>query len=293
MIRKKHTQIPDAILTADWHLRDTIPTCRTDDFETAQWNKVQFVKDLQKEYQCPVYHAGDLFNHWKPSPYLIAKAIQYLPSQFYTIYGNHDLPQHSLAEQHKCGVYVLEQAGVLEMAYGVHWGQLPSDLSYTMIKDRFVLIWHIMNWQGTRPWPGCTDPRAGALLRKYTDYDLILTGHNHKSFVETHNGKLLVNPGSLTRMDADQIDYRPKVFLYYASTNTTEEVFLPLQEGVVSRAHIERDEERNGRIEAFITQLTGEWKAGLNFETNLEKFFQTNMVRETVKQIIYESLENE
>ena len=63
MKRTKQTQTNiDAILTGDWHLREDTPICRTDDFQTAQWEKVRIISDLQKKYNCPVIHSGDLFH---------------------------------------------------------------------------------------------------------------------------------------------------------------------------------------------------------------------------------------
>jgi DNA repair exonuclease SbcCD nuclease subunit len=312
-VKRTKKNNPSLILTADWHLRADTPLCRTEDeFQVAQWSKVLFVKKLQKKYKVPVLHAGDLFNHWKPSPWLLSKTMEYLPAQFYTIYGNHDLPQHNINEQDKCGIFALETAGKLTLLDGVHWGEKPKvpndplsfgrpsftteyiDPDYNdpeITLTRRILVYHVMTYQGKTPWPGCTDPKAGGLLRKYSDYDLILTGHNHKAFTETHEGRLLVNPGSLTRQDADQFDFRPRVYFYYAHDNSIKAVELPSIEGVVIRAHIERDHERSERIDAFISKLSGTFEAGLNFEENLERFFQKNAVRKTEKEIIYKALE--
>lgn len=295
---------PDALLTSDWHLRTDTPLCRTDEeFQKAQWDKVDFIKALQVQYECPVLHAGDLFNHWKPSPWLLSKTMQHLPEQFYTIYGNHDLPQHNIEEQDKCGIFALETAGKLTVLDGVHWGAKPEGPSY--IVDRFdgkvyeglnhtnrkILLYHIMTYQGKTPYPGCKDPKAGGLLRKYPDYDLILTGHNHKAFVETHEERLLVNPGPITRQAADQIDFAPRVYLYYADENIVKPIFLPIENNAVSRSHLERNEERDDRIESFISKLSGEFKAGLDFEENLEHFFKKNKVTPKEKDIIYKALE--
>jgi len=291
----------DAILSADFHLRDSIPICRGDEFESAQWKKVDFISALQKTHDCPVLHSGDLFNHWKPSPYLLSKTMEHLPDEFYTIYGNHDLPQHNFEERDKSGIYVLEQAGKLKVLQGTHWGEKPKGASWQFYihrdasgdaEVREVLIWHVMTYQTKLPWPGCTDPKAAGILRKYKDYDVILTGHNHKAFVETYEKRLLVNPGSITRQDADQIEFAPRVYLYYAETNTVEAAFLPIESDAVSRAHIERSSERDDRIDAFITKIGGEYDAGLNFETNLEKFFQSNNIRTSVKEKIYKAIES-
>ena len=59
----------DAIITADIHLRETSPQCRTDDYWKAQEDKIEFLKELQhKHHDCPILDGGDLFDQWKPSP---------------------------------------------------------------------------------------------------------------------------------------------------------------------------------------------------------------------------------
>lgn len=296
MKRTKQNKRPSAILCGDFHLREDQPVCRTDDHETAQWIKVDFIKALQKKYNCPVLHSGDLFNHWKPSPHLLSKTIEHLPEQFWTIYGNHDQPQHNMELVYKSGIRTLFKAGKLKIFPGVHWGTFPETykqlrVEQTEIKGKKILVYHIMTYQAKTPWPGCIDPMAGKLLRKYPEYDLILTGHNHKSFVEHYEGRLLVNPGSLTRHDADQINHKPRVYLWYAETNTVKPVYLPIEDNVISREHIERKEERDGRIEAFISQLDSEWEAEISFEENLKRFFSHNKIRDSVKDIVMNSIE--
>jgi DNA repair exonuclease SbcCD nuclease subunit len=273
-----------------------VPICRNPEtFETEQWEKLQFVKDLQAKHNCPVIHSGDLFNHWKPSPYLLSKAMEYLPNKFYTIYGNHDLPQHSLELVEKCGINVLATAGKLTVLKGTHWGTEPT--KYSWIKhilkheDKSVLIWHTMTYTGQLPWPGCESPIAGKLLRKYPKYDLILTGHNHKPFWTKHEGRLLLNPGSLMRQAADQIDYKPAVWLWYAETNTVKPVYLPTNKEAVTTDHLQEKKERDGRINAFVKKLNTDFKSKLSFEDNVDKLLTKNKIKKSVKSIVYESLE--
>lgn len=293
MKRTRHSQPKvSAILTADWHLREDIPVCRTDNFWEAQWKKMDEVKALQQTFKCPVLHAGDLFNHWKPSPNLLSETIKHLPKRFYTIYGNHDLPQHNLELAYKSGVHTLERAGKLETMDDVHWGREPRGISSICCgtQTQQILVWHVMTYQGKLPWPRCKDPKSATLLRKYLEYDLILTGHNHKSFTETHEGHLLVNPGSLTRQAADQINHEPSVYLWYAEINTVKRVVLNYTKDVISREHIEVQEERNDRIDAFISRLDEDWEAAIGFEENLERFFQNNKVVPSVKQIVIDTM---
>ncbi len=289
---------PNLILTGDWHLRESIPVCRTDDFWKAQWNKVQQIKELQEKYDCPVIHSGDLFDHWKPSPYLLTMAISCLPNEFLTVYGNHDLPQHNLDLAIKCGINVLLQANALKIYDHTHWGQeleQSSDLyeisGATKTISREIAVWHVMTYQGKAPWPGCTDLTAKQILEKHPQYNLIVTGHNHKSFVEELDGRILVNPGSLTRQTADQEDHQPCVWLWYADTNTVTPHYLKYEKNVISREHIDKIDARNERLDAFVQTLSNEWEEGISFEENLERFFTVNKVRKSVVDIVRKAVE--
>ena len=284
----------DAILTSDWHLREDQPVCRTDNFQEALWHKVDFIYALQIKHGCPVLNAGDLFNHWKPSPELLSNASIHMPYHFHTIYGQHDLPQHSLDLAFKSGLYNLEQNSRLNVLDGCSWGQTPDEPSVLihLSKDKTVkiLVWHVYNYQG-KTWPGNTSPMAAKLLRQYPQYDLILTGDNHRPFVEEYKGRLLVNPGSLMRSTADQIDHKPRVYLWYAETNTVQPIYLPIEDNVISREHIEIEAHREGRKMAFIEHLDTDWQAEVSFEENVELFEKSNNVRKSVMNIVYKAIE--
>jgi len=287
MQRKNNITQANLILTGDWHLRDDTPLCRTDDFQKTQWNKVEEIRMLQEKHDCPVIHSGDLFNHWKPSPRLLSKTIEHLPNKFYTIYGNHDLPQHNLELADKCGIHTLEAAGKVSVLKGCHWGQQPNE--HIIGYAESILVWHIMSYQGRKPWPGCTDPAAHSLIRKHNKYKLIVTGHNHKPFVETFENRVLVNPGSIMRQTSTQYDHKPRVYLWYADTNKVEPVYLQINENAISRDHIILQNERNERIDSFISKLNTDWEAQVSFEENLERFLQTNEVITPIKEIIYKA----
>ena len=293
MERTKRNKIPSAILTSDWHLREDTPTCWTGDFQTEQWLAVVHTTNLQEKYKCPVIHAGDLFHHWKPSPWLLSQTIDLLPKEFYTIYGQHDLPQHNWELRGKSGIKTLEIAKRLTVLTGCHYGETPSDVSN--VRDEIkgigknILVWHHLTYTSA-PFPGATGGMAESILRKYW-FDLIITGDNHQSFTTEYKGRRLVNPGNITRQTADQIDFKPRVALWYAEDNSIEWVYLPIKEDVISRAHIEVKEQRDSRIDAFISQLDGNWKAEMSFEDNLESFKAINKVRDSVMEIVYKAIE--
>ncbi len=300
MKRTKQAKRPTAILTGDWHLRETQPIARTDDFWTAQWDKVRQIRELQEKHGCPVWTSGDTFQHWKPSPYLLTEAIAQLPKEMSGIAGNHDLPQHNIDLIGKSGLQTLVEAGKIQLLSECHWGDEPRDGSFLVpilptaqetLLWRKILIWHVMTFVGGLPWPGCTDMNAKQILEKYPEYNLILTGHNHSTFVEEVDGRILVNPGSITRQTSAQTKQKPCVFLWYAKDNSVEQVFLDIPAGVISREHIEKTEKRDARINAFVEKLSGDWKVVVSFEENLQRFLETNEIRKSVKSIILESIE--
>jgi DNA repair exonuclease SbcCD nuclease subunit len=281
---------PDLILCSDPHLREDTPTCYIGDFQKEQWSSLDLIKVLQQEYNCSVLCGGDFFHHWKPSPFLLSQTIEHLPDDFWVVYGQHDLPNHNLELAYKCGINTLWQAGVLNIMPECHWGQTPKKGSSTLYD---VLVWHVTTYQNNLPWPGCTASSAKQILKKYPQFSLILTGDNHQPFVEEYEGRLLVNPGSMTRQDADQLNHRPRVYLWYAETNTVEPIYLPIAPGneVISREHIEVVKQRNERLDAFVSTLNTDWEASVGFEENLKIFENTNQVRQSVMNIVYKAME--
>lgn len=295
---------PDLILTADIHLREDQPVCRTDNYFEAQTRKLEWLRELQKKHDCPILDGGDVFNYWKATPFLLQYALDMLPEHMVTTPGNHDLPAHSLSMYEKSGLRVLDAANkVVVLKDGVHaidrvkivpfpWGveQTPA-----VRKDNtpMVAVVHTMAYVGRRPYPGCTDPGAAALLKQMEGFDLVVTGHNHKPFVVEQDGRLIVNPGSLMRSCADQADHKPRVYLWYSETNTVEAVYVPIEEGVVSRLHIEHSESRDERIGAFVDRLSGDFEIGMSFEKNIEEFFSKNRVRSGVKDIVWGAIKGE
>jgi DNA repair exonuclease SbcCD nuclease subunit len=122
----------------------------------------------------------------------------------------------------------------------------PIPLTDLSNRYKRILVWHKLAYQ-TLPFPGATGGNAKELLKKYPQFDLLLVGDNHQTFVEEYQGRLLVNPGSMMRMTAAQVDHKPCVYLWHADTNTVTPVYLPIQEGVVSREHLVEKKERDMR----------------------------------------------
>lgn len=292
---------PTALLCADIHLRTTQPACRTDDFINAMCNKWLHILGISSEYgQIPILVAGDLGEKSQWPNWLERWFIYYanLGGPIYLVPGQHDLPNHRLDLWEKSAIGVLEAAGSIQVLragcyidpfqvtafpYGEKFGP-----AHPIKNEINVAIAHMMVLEDKPLWPGQEADNAQTILRKYPDYDLILTGDNHNPFVSSYKRRLLVNPGSMTRHKADQINHRPRVYLWYAEDNTVEPVFLPIEEDVVSRVHIDTKEVRDERIELFVSHLKDDYEIGLDFEENVEEFFRANRTRKTIKDRTWE-----
>lgn len=304
MIRTSRPKKPDAIFTGDWHLTESTPICRTDNFWEAQWKKVDFIVGLAKSWECPIFNSGDLYDKWKISPYLISTTLKHLPTELLdftmkVIYGNHDLPQHNYENAKFCGLYTLIEAGAVSLFEGGSFGQeLNSEKAHITAsssgRTRRIGLLHEFAYPAKEglPWPGCTARTAEEILDAYPGFDVIVTGDNHTGFYVTDkDGRILVNPGCITRQTADHLSYEPRVYAYFADTNTVEAVVIPIEKGVISNEHLTKIEERNTRIEAFISKLSDEWQVAISFEDNLERFFEANNIEESVRQLIYKAME--
>lgn len=289
----------DAIFCGDIHLRLTKPIARTDAFTISMWLKFQEINKLALQHDCPVLCSGDFFDTWKVTPELLSETIDRLTAKWFVIYGDHDLPQHSYKLRHKSGLTTLAKAGAVTIVEnGGHGsnknnGKLKDPKESFEIKGKKLFLWHILTWQNELPYPGCKTSNAKKLLKKYPQFDCIVTGDNHKPFIEKYKGRILVNVGSMMRTRADQIDYKPAVWLYYAKTNEVKPAYLPIEENVISREHIEVQQERNKRIDAFISKVKTDFKLTMSFHRNLMRFIGKNKTNKKVKQIILKHLENE
>ncbi len=95
----------------------------------------------------------------------------------------------------------------------------------------------------------------------------------------------------MMRMTADQADHRPRVYLWFADTNEVEPVYLPIEEGVVDRSHIEEAEAKDARLAAYESRLREGVEVGVSFEKNMEEYLRKNRVEGEVSSLVYEAME--
>jgi DNA repair exonuclease SbcCD nuclease subunit len=292
-----------AILAADIHLRDDQPECRTDDFIEAQTKKLRWLSKLQQRYACPVLIAGDLFNKWKPSPWLLAYALRELPDRIIAIPGQHDLPAHSLDQIDKSGIEVLAEAGKIELLepsrslynkteifgiVGFPWGVELEDTKRTG-KFKIALVHKLIYKAKELPFPGADSVGSSVrgIAKALSGYDVIVTGDNHQTICEKVGDSWVVNAGSFMRTTAAQIKHEPSVFLLY-DDYTVGQLRIPCSKGVITRDHIDRVTDKESRMTALAERLNMRIELGLSFEDNLQRYISKHKIPKGVQSIIWE-----
>ncbi len=297
----------DFIVCSDIHYRENIPVSRVDDYFQEQRNKIMFIKALQERHGCPVLCAGDVFDKWRISPEFESWAIDCWPDKFITIPGQHDLPQHNILNFPKSSLHVLkvaDKAIVINYDFERHyedidgllisgfpWGAEPEKAPKNK-KFKVALI-HTLTVEDDSDFlvemAGATP--AKELMRLLSGYDLIVSGDNHKRFIRETEKQLLINPGSMMRMKADQYSHEPGVYLVNKNLEYEFVKFPFMKKEVITREHIEKEEKRDERIEAFVKRIDTDYSISLSFEENLEAFIAKNKTRKGVKDIIWEAVD--
>jgi DNA repair exonuclease SbcCD nuclease subunit len=269
-----------------------------------QARKLAWLKALQEKYNAPILVAGDLFNHWKPSPYLLAWTFRNLPDEIIAIPGQHDLPAHNMDDIEKSGIQVLADADKItlltdttyhisgELAVcGFPWGVQLGPISPLL--DYAVAIIHYGVYESKPHYPGAENSGGTALsvIKKMQGYDLIVSGDNHLPFECRYKKQLLINPGSFMRTTAAQADHKPSVVLWDAETNEYERVYIPIEQGVISREHIDTITERDERLESFVSKLDHNIELGISYKTNMRNYLAQNKIAPNVTKTIWRSME--
>jgi len=286
------------MLLGDLHLTDKHPICRKDDFEVALWKKLEYIKDFVFDNRInQILFAGDILDNWKSNNKTISKMIDYLQVfknaeiDVFSCIGNHDMPYHSEENMSKSAFNILEKAGVLNE------DPIPVDLiNYGSLKgytrpehNKEILILHEMVVEKEKPPFLDVCWAMDDIKHIFPDYDLILTGHNHKTFFKQYSdGTWIVNPGSLMRSNADQIDHKPCFFIY--DMDSIKQHFIPIEDNVISRDHLEQKKEKDEKLHSFVESLSGDYEIETSFEKNVSNFIKNNIIEVEVKEIIEEAI---
>ena len=280
----------------DWHLTDKKPRSRTDDYRKATEKKINQVKDINKEYNTDIIiQAGDFTDsHESPDKFKVRWIDNFrdIGESIYTVPGQHDLRYHTSdiwntplgVLSQSVGIHVINDDRPVNLfddalgeridLYGAGWGK---DIPEPKVPGIFnILITHRMIVMD-KLWAAQENYEvAGTILRDNPEYQLIVSGDNHKSFHYEHNGRWLINCGSLMRSNIDQINHRPCVWIYDTECGSAEQICLDIEpfEEVMDIERAEREKavavQKNDRMDKLEMKLRSESKiTGLDYSARV------------------------
>ena len=298
------------LCTRDWHIRSKNPRYRIDDFFQTMMGKLNWMFELAKEENCDVIlHGGDFFDSpdQKNSTKIeIAKLLLRYKVPVYVVAGQHDLLHRRFSNttlalfQTFGGVNILDgelRAGTCIPCiddsghydvniYGASWEEeIPTPKDPDAIN---ILAIHKMIVKDKPLWAeqkGYT--KADTFLKAHKEYNLIVTGDNHQSFIHTTTNQILVNTGSLMRTTTAQREHTPVAVIYDSETRKAKKYLIPVKpiDEVMDLETANNIKEKNEALDAFMDGLSSECDIELKFEDNLKNLMDENETPDRVKKL--------
>jgi DNA repair exonuclease SbcCD nuclease subunit len=155
-----------------------------------------------------------------------------------------------------------------------------------------ICIAHKGLYLGEKPFPNAPD--SGNVLsfvdNMHENCKLLIAGDYHKPFICKGNDCVVVNCGSVFRMRADQIDYKPQLWLCEWSSSRNEYVVkgvpIPLKYPI-RRDYIDTKHDEEEKLEELVGGISGDFEITANFKDNFK-----NMIKDLPnKELVYELFE--
>ena len=220
------------LYTTDMHMRDSLPSCRTDNFFETQFKKVdEIISTIAKEKVDLWIMGGDLFDIYNPSYELLSllqsrleEARSKLNAPILTICGSHDMIGYNMDKLNNTAVGNLIMNGHLQLLtdkpyqidgfniVGISARKKLLYSDYTIdpaIASNLIIVSHDPITTDPTPY----DHMLVKDVAKSTNADLILCAHIHAQFDVTENGTRFINPGPMSRQSIDEAVIVPKILI--------------------------------------------------------------------------------
>lgn len=297
----------------DLHLTDNKPVNRTDNYWETCKNKLHWILDTAND-ECvdAIIAPGDLTDTPSLSNLELKELIRIfkekLTMNIYLTWGQHDLrfrtkPQTALSVLReaidkfvildKDSEYSISQKEKV-IFYGSEYGsEVPKPMDYPGYFT--VLIIHRMIIE-EKLWSAQEIYEPSNLFLRQNNFDLIVSGDNHHSFMcQTPGKRFLINNGAMMRNKIDMVDHKPYVIIFDTNTKTYKQIFIPIEpaEKVFRMEKVVVEKERNENLESFVEGLSQQKEVGLLFEDNLREYEKENNIEQEVSLEIRESFRKE
>jgi DNA repair exonuclease SbcCD nuclease subunit len=299
------------IVTADWHLDEIKPSCRTEheNWLDTQARKLKWLGDLSIRYDnCPILVAGDICNYWRQRPGFLSFLIQNIPPKVFCIPGNHDLPYHSMGYYSQSALHLLEVAGTVQVLHkptqleSSAWIyplglNVPPTVKRNWSSEFNVVLGHTLMWRDKcPPWAEHLHGEGHYSAQKLWPLidecvGLVVTGDNHECWVrwEALAGRAWINPGNLLRYTLAECDNIPAVYVVsFEDTKITALKFEKCPDLVPVKSNIDVEAEINNFHRALRDDVA--LRKGLSFSSQLREFLAAEGCSDSVRKVMEQAL---
>lgn len=310
-------------LLSDLHARFLPPENRVEQnfFEDVVMFKLEQALKLAHTYEVDaIIQAGDFFDTWDVSRYVMSRMIQLFRKYgipIYTVLGQHDLAYRNMDGVNRTATYLLQSAGVLEI---VGLGQKAVHLAPTgkMVdeagspEDQAVFLSGISFEQPYNPepvpgafnilvahasvgdtplYPGHQPTAVRSYVKQHKGFDLMVLGDIHYEYADNFMGCQVFNTGPLIRKSVEEKEQKPNVVIYNTKTRKHTKVCLEFNPWQTAFAVVQKSVESNQRLQEFLDLIKNDKQLAVSFDDNLDKYYQTHDVKGVVKAHIAFALE--
>ena len=288
------------IITADWHIRSSVPRCRRDsDWMATQKKALDAIMNKAFEYNCDVYIVGDIFHSNADASFECISMIQHMADELSgrglfirMLAGNHDLPFHSARNIDRSAV------GILLNTRGIIPIDGPTDISAPNFGEPvdetkpLVFEHRLVFPDKTSLPPNVEAITADDLLAEHYMAEWIFTGDYHHAFHVDRRGRHVVNPGCILRQAADMKDYQCGFFYVDTDNDIVRFHTTGDNDELVDDSYLIKQEEREQRLEDFMDKLRKTKSISLDFIENVEKAIMENKLSNALVDTIHELVES-
>ena len=290
----------------DLHLQEKKPENRTDDYSETVLRKLRFIFETACKENCEVIlQPGDLFDGPTPSYYFFSQIVSLFNEfeiTFIGTYGQHDMRYR---QRENTAIYALTEAcPSFYLITNNHEDVTREDVHFyaagfgedvppiTDKKEFNVLITHRMIVK-EKIWFGQTEYEYAGTFLKNNKFDLIVSGDNHGYLIANEQHKRwLFNCGSMMRSTIAQVDHRPSMVVF--DTKNIDDwynVDFEIDANVFNLDVIEKEKDRDGKLDAFVSGLSERKEMGMSFADNLFAYMKENKIPKEIKKIVEEGME--
>ena len=285
------------IVCADLHLREDKPRCRIDeDWIKTQKNALKQIADVCIKNKCNLFLVGDIFH--RPSEFRMVIYIQKLAEKLkahslsiYYLCGNHDNLYHSSLNIDKSAIGLLRNSENCFYIKDYSDEFSASNFDEEDNENAEIVFKHTLTIpsEDKPDFVDCETPES--LLQKFPKAKWVFTGDYHRNFHYEKNGRHVVNSGCLLRQASDFKDYTCGVYFVDTDKNIVE--FIPIidNEELIDDSYITKENEREKRIDDFVSKLKSTKSVSLDFLANVEAMMERNGFEPELKEVVEELLE--